>query len=214
MEINWDGQQSEDQAEFVGSHLPADECQSNAGAVVELLTASEVMSLVIEVTQSSTEIYELVADLAWTLVGSPKETQAAADPPFQRHPALLRKITIETEASVRRLRSLESKILNSQPELFDTFLDDCSAALMEFRASIADLTEMIGPEAGRTESQPQDITSAETLMRIMGRLENCSEKVESLPEKGIFVSYQLMVGTAFNLQNRAVGLVEKTLGNY
>ena len=144
MEINWDRQQAENQAEFVGFHLPVDDCQSNALAEVEPFVASEVMSLVFGITQTSAEIYELVANLARTLVGSPKKLQAAAVPPFRRHLPQLRKIAKETEESVRRLRSLESKINDIQPELFDTFLDDCSEALLAFSESIFDLAGMCG----------------------------------------------------------------------
>lgn len=171
------------------------------------LAPSDVMELAFEVTRTSAEIYELVGGLAGSLAEPPEGGSPTIHPPLQRHLASLLMIMAATQESENRVRRLESKIIGTQPEILDAFLEDCWAALVIFKEAGVNLAGIIDG------STSPAVTATETLIQIMKRLETCTIKVLGLPGTGIAVSYQCLAETAFNLQRQAGDLVIKPFGS-
>ena len=189
-----------------GLHQPEDVSgpvnENATGGRHDNLAPTEVMDLAFEVTRSSAAIYELVADLARSLAEPPQDNLLVRRLPFDQHFDALRKITSANENSQRQILQLESKIVSIQPEIFDAFLNDCWAALVVFKEIIGNLAGIIGMD----EYSLPTATAVEALIKIMARLETCSEKVYGLPRVGMAVSYQCLVEAAFDLQRHADGL--------
>ena len=196
MESNGDWLQDLHQPEDVSG--PVNE--NATGGRHDNLAPTEVMELAFEVTRASAAIYELVADLAGSLAEPPEGGSPTIHPPLQRHLASLLMIMAATQESENRVRRLESKIIGTQPEILDAFLEDCWAALVIFKEAGVNLAGIIDG------STSPAVTATETLIQIMKRLETCSEKVYGLPRVGMAVSYQCLVEAAFDLQRHADGL--------
>jgi hypothetical protein len=79
------------------------------------IAASEVMDLVSEMTRTSAEIYELIADLAGSFVEQPQESRSASNPPFRSHLDVLLDIISATQRSRSVSRYWNSK--SSAPSL-------------------------------------------------------------------------------------------------
>lgn len=172
---------------------------NNEGRRQEDFPASEVMTLALELTQTSAEVYEIIAEMAESLAGPPKGDVTTARTPFPRHLAHLRGITEAIDEAESHLRELESKTVTIRPEILELFLEDCWAALTTFkevRGLLAGIVELDG-------SAKPSTTALEILSRIMQHLDNCSKEVSGLTVAGLAVSSQCLAETAINLQNRA-----------
>ena len=206
MESNGAGHQHEHQAPR--GFTPSSALSSGAGANIEgrredLFPASEIMPLALEITRTSADIYEMVAEIARYSSVPPEVDGTTGCSPLQRHQARLRGITEAIESTELQAQLLESKTGAPRSEIFDLFLEDCRAALATFKEVSERLAGIIGPESSGDPSS----TAAEILSQIMKRLENCSKRVIELPETGLAASYQCLAGTAFELQRRAGKLI-------
>ncbi len=188
--------------------LPGNEDQLANGGRNGNISAPEVMALVSEVTRTSAEIYELIADLAGLLAESAQGDLPARQAQFRQFLAPLLEIVGSTQRSEIRVQLLRSKLSNTDAPLFDAFLEDCWAALMTFKDAGKSLANIIGSDA----SISPTVTVAETLIQTMKRLDTCSEKVSELPGRGMAVSYQCLAKTAIDLQHIASRLSGETTG--
>ncbi len=185
------------------------EGDANADAVKEAqLAASEVMNLVFEVTRTSADIYELVADLADSLAGPTSGQSPEIQPLLHHHRPRLLKIIAAIQGTQRRIQILDPNASGIHPEIFDSFLKDCDEALVTFKEASRNIARIIAMD----DSAPYTVTACEILVQVMKRLETCSEIVSGLPEKGMAVFFEFLVETAFNLKNRAGDLVGKSAG--
>ena len=180
------------------SARPSDAGVHADGGREEVFPASQVMDLALAVTQTSAEVYGLVAAVAGALA-EPDDDAATKVPPLRRQLAPLRGIAEAIDETESHLRELESKTVTIRPEILELFLEDCWAALTTFkevRGLLAGIVELDG-------SAKPSTTALEILSRIMQHLDNCSKEVSGLTVAGLAASSQCLAETAFNLQNRA-----------
>lgn len=211
MEPNGDNHQAKHQAGQRFGHLPpsSDASANPLGGRDDYSPASEVMDLAFEITKTSTDVYEMIADMAECTQGSSNERGTMGSPERQCQPAALLKIVEAIEATEMRLRLLDSQTITERPEILERFLEDCWAALVTFRGACGRLAEIIELDGWENPSP----TASETLAQIMKQLQTCSEKVSDLPGLGLAVSSQCLARTALNLQRQAGKLVEEAASN-
>ncbi len=172
------------------------------------IAASEVMDLVSEMTRTSAEIYELIADLAGSFVEQPQESRSASNPPFRSHLDVLLDIISATQRSEIRVKILEFKIVSTQPSFLDSLLLDCRLVLEVFKEAGKNLTSVIGWD----ESTSPQVTVAETLILTMKQVSTCFEQIAALPETGMTVSYQCLLQQALDLQRHVGKLINEAAG--
>jgi hypothetical protein len=189
--------------------LPGDR-DANADGVKEAqLAASEVMNIVFEVTRTSTDIYELVADMVESLAGPAIGQSPDGRPLAQQHHHRLLRIFLAIQETQGRIQILDPNAVAIHQKIFDSFLKDCNEALVTFKEASRDIAGIIATD----DRAPCTMTVSDILVQTMERLETCSEIVSGLPEKGMAVFFEFLVETAFNLKYRAGDLIGESAGN-
>lgn len=208
MQLNYNEDEHTNKAGQGFDHLPPSERASAIplGGGQDFSPASEAMDLAVQVTNTSADVYEIIADVAKCLPDWSNDYGMMGKPDRQHQPAALLKIVEAIKATEMQLRSLDSQTVTERPEILTGFLEDCWTALTTFREVTGRLAEIIGLDGWENPSS----TASETLAEILTQLHACSETVSGLPGSGLAVSTRCMAHTALHLQRQAGRLVDKT----
>ncbi len=167
--------------------------------------AYEVMDLVLRVTQTSADVYAMIAGTAECMQEPSGNHGTMGSPERRRLNAALFKVEEANKITEAQLRSLDSQTAIERPHILKRFLEDCWATTVSFREVCGLLTEIMELDGWENPSA----TASDTLLQIMKRLQTTSEKVSGLPGSGLAVSSHCLARTALDLQRRAGRFVEK-----